>query len=90
MTRHLLAFLALLSGLAALSGQAHASPSPLSPCNVGAPAEMSEMRENLEARRADAPDKAARRCRETRTATPMPRPAVLRVPTLMGIERALE
>jgi len=90
MTRHFLAFLALLSGLAALSGPAHASAHPLSPCNVGASAEATENRPHLAAKPADAPDKAARRCRETRRTLAQPRPRVLRMPVLMGVERALE
>ena len=73
MTRHILALLALLSGLAALSGTAHAS-------SAGP----------LAAKRLDAPDKAARRCLETRRTSPVPRPRVLRMPVLMGVERALE
>jgi len=90
MTRHLLALLALLSGLAALSGPAYASSQPLSACNIGASAEASEKRARLAAKPADAGDKAARRCRETRRTSPPPRPRALRMPVLMGVERALE
>jgi len=91
MTRHILALLALLSGLAALSGTAHASSAgPLAACNIGASAEAAESRAHLPAKRLDAPDKAARRCRETRRTAPVPRPRVLRMPVLMGVERALE
>ena len=90
MTRHFLALLALLSGLAALSGPAHASASPLAACNIGAMAEAGEHRANLPAKRADAGDKAARRSRETRQARRAPLPRGLRLPVLMGVERALE
>lgn len=90
MTRHILALLALLSGLAALSGPAHASAHPLAACNVGASAEAGETRTHLAAKPADAGDKATRRCRETRRPSPVPRPRALRMPVLMGVERALE
>jgi hypothetical protein len=90
MTRHFIAFLALLSGLAALSGPAHASAHPLSSCNVGASVEATERRAHLPAEPADAGDRAARRCRETRRSSPVPRPYGLRMPVLMGVERALE
>ena len=90
MTRHFLAFLALLSGLSALTGPAHASAHPLSACNVGTCAEAAENRAHLPSKLADAPDKAARRCRETRLVSPVPRPRVMRMPVTMGVERALE
>ncbi|KPP90278.1 hypothetical protein [Erythrobacter sp. HL-111] len=90
MTRHLLALLALLSGLAALSGPASASAHPLVACNIGPSAEASEARAHVPATPADAGDKAARRGRETQRPAPVPRPRALRMPVLMGVERALE
>jgi len=90
MTRHFLALIALLSGLAALSGPAHASAHQLSACNVGAAAEASEMRAHVPAQAADSGVKTARRCRETRRIALPLGGCELRLPVLMGVERALE
>ena len=89
MTRHLLAILALLSGLAALSGPAHASVIHSAPCDVvstgtsqekaGTPAELRESAKKRDTR-----------CRKVKAPKRMLLPQSQRVPVAMGIERAFE
>ncbi len=91
MTRRFLAFLALLTGLVALGGPANASLAEALACNASIAAAAGDetcASENVAAQPVPAT------LRETReVAAPERRPAVpeaLRLPVLMGIERAYE
>ena len=90
MTRHLFAFLALLSGLAALNAPAHASMVDAMACDTSVSASANDDT-SAEQIPVDAPPSSAK----TSTATEAPlreatRPLNLRLPVLMGIERAYE
>jgi len=91
MTRRLLAFLALLTSLVALGGTAQASLAEALACNSSIAAASGD-----EAAKAEsvAVQPAPSTIQATRAAeTPCPPPAVprsLRLPVLMGIERAYE
>ena len=90
MTRHLFAFLALLSGLAALNAPAHASMVDAMACDTSVSASAND-NTSTEQIPVDAPPSSAK----TSTATETPireatRPLTLRLPVLMGIERAYE
>lgn len=90
MTRHVFAFLALLSGLAALNAPAHASMVDAMACDTSVSASANDDT-SAEQIPANAPPSSAK----TSTATDAPlnratRPLSLRLPVLMGIERAYE
>ena len=90
MTRHIFAFLALLSGLAALNAPAHASLVDAMACDtsVSASANDDGAAEQIPA---NAPPSSA--SQSTAAEAPvrvMPLPTALRLPVLMGIERAYE
>ena len=90
MTRHIFALLALLSGLAALNAPAHASLVDAMACDTSVSASADEDR-SAEQIPANAPPASA----SESTASEAPeravsRPLSLRLPVLMGIERAYE
>ncbi|WP_390582916.1 hypothetical protein [Erythrobacter sp. MTPC3] len=91
MTRKLFAFLAMLSGLVALSGPAAASySSAASPCNasVSASADAIAASEHVQAEFGQTSGSIA--ADEADIDPPSPTPHALRLPVLMGIERAYE
>lgn len=91
MTRHLFAFLALLSGLAAISQPVHAHLAEASAaCDAGVEvsAESASAADHVEVKSAS--DKAAQRKAKQPQKRLAPSPASLRLPVLMGIERAYE
>ena len=90
MTRHIVAFLALLSGLAALNSPAHASMAEAMACDTSVTASTQDeaKSEQVLARTNAKPAKSDAASQQVeRTAL---RPANLRLPVLMGIERAYE
>lgn len=91
MTRHILAFLALLTGLAAIGSPAQASLAEVLACNssiAAAAADEVAGSESAPVQPAPATLKQSREVEapESRPATPH----ALRLPVLMGIERAYE
>lgn len=91
MTRHLFAFLALLSGLVAFGGPAHASLAEALACDSSIAASAPGDAARSEASRPEAlpatiRDHAAREPAAFAPAVPVR----LRLPVLMGIERAYE
>ncbi len=91
MTRHFLALLALLTGLAALGSPAQASLAEALACNASIAAAAGEEAAGSESAPAQpAPATiSATRAVEAPARRPAP-PASLRLPVLMGIERAYE
>lgn len=91
MTRHLLALIALLSGFAALTAPANATAMAAFSSDVDVSAGASDNAKSEDCR---CPVEAAQRgtkCPEKKPAPNNPRlPEVLRLPVLMGIERAYE
>jgi hypothetical protein len=90
MTRHFFAFLALITGLLALNAPAHASYADAIACDtsVSASANVDAVSVLIPA---NAPPSTA--SQSTAAETPEPaqvQPAALRLPVLMGIERAYE
>lgn len=90
MKRQLIAFLALLSGLAALSGPANASVISAVSCDVGISAEANESKAGTPESVREAAKKRPVRCRTVKTPKRVQLPQSLRVPVAMGIERAYE
>ncbi|MBV7259783.1 hypothetical protein [Erythrobacter crassostreae] len=91
MTRKLFAFLAMLSGLAALGGTATASYAhPASSCNTSVSAAAENASADHATQSTRDPGKAAKRKKGCRAKKPMPMPRSMRVPVLMGIDRAYE
>ncbi len=90
MTRHILAILALLSGLAALSGPAHASVLHAAPCDVGVSTGTSEEKAGTPAELRETEKKRDVRCRKLKAPKRILLPQSKRVPVAMGIERAFE
>lgn len=91
MTRHFFALLALLTGLAALGSPAQASLAEALACNASIAAAAGEEASGSESAASQAAPASLRDTREV--ARPERRPAVpaaLRLPVLMGIERAYE
>ena len=91
MTRHFFALLALLTGLAALGSPAQASLAEALACNSSIAAAAGEETSGSESVAAQPAPATLRATREV--AKPERRPAVpeaLRLPVLMGIERAYE
>lgn len=90
MRRQLIAFLALLTGLAALGAPASASINEALNQNfdVSAHAEPSDNCDR--ATPADDPQKKATKCRKAKKRKTGQVPEALRLPVLMGIERAYE
>jgi hypothetical protein len=90
MTRHFFAFLALLSGLAALSGPAHASAlDPLACAASLTECDVSDRASEQVA--ANAPPSTVSQSIATQARAPLAaQPLALRAPVLMGIDRAYE
>jgi hypothetical protein len=91
MTRRLLAFLALLTSLAALGGTAHASLAEALACSSSVAAASGDERagvEHVAVQPAPATISATRAAEPS--CPPPPVPAGLSLPVLMGIERAFE
>ncbi len=91
MIRKLFALLALLTGLAALSGPANASVLDNLPCDIGIASDSAQDQGGLpETIRKERAAKVTVRCPSSKTAPMMPVPESLRLPVLMGIERSFE
>lgn len=90
MTRHLLAILALLSGLAALSGPAYASVVHSAPCDVGVSTGTSDEKAGAPVELRETAKKRDVRCRKLKAPKRILLPQTPRVPVAMGIERAYE
>ncbi|MEL7196919.1 MAG: hypothetical protein AAGL10_01260 [Pseudomonadota bacterium] len=91
MTRHIFAFLALLSGLAAIDQPVHAHLAEASAaCDAGTEASADQAGGADHTGVKTASDKAAKRKAKKADVAPAPLPAFLRLPVLMGIERAYE
>ena len=91
MTRRLIAFLALLTGLAALSGAATASYAHTSSqcdASVSATADSAAASQQAPIERQTA--KASRRADQKVPKHRAPAPDLIRMPVLMGVERAYE
>jgi hypothetical protein len=91
MTRHFFAFLALLSGLAAFGTPAQASLAEVLACDSSIAASASVDAARSEASHVESPPATISASRASEpAATTRPEPAGLRLPVLMGIERAYE
>jgi hypothetical protein len=91
MTRRFLALLALLTSLVALGGTAQASLAEVLACNASIAADSGDERsggESVAVQPVPATISATRAAETSCTAPPAPRS--LRLPVLMGIERAFE
>lgn len=91
MTRRFLALLALLTGLVALGGTAHASLAEALACNASVAAASGDElagSESIAAQPAPATISATRAAEAPLAETPVPQS--LRLPVLMGIERSFE
>ena len=90
MTRHILALLALLTGLTAFSSPVQASLAEALACNssIAAAAEETSGGETAAAQPAPTTLKQTRKVEAPESRTQAP--AALRLPVLMGIERAYE
>lgn len=91
MTRQLLALLALLSGLAALQAPASASVLDNLPCDIGISSDSGQDQSGLpETVRKERKASQSIRCPSQKAPRALRVPEVLRLPVLMGIERAFE
>lgn len=91
MTRHILALLALLTGLAALGSPAQASLAEALACNSSVTAACGEEVSGCESAAAQPVPATLQETREVEAPERRPAvPASLRLPVLMGIERAYE
>lgn len=91
MTRHFFAFLALLSGLAAFGGPAQASLAQALQCDASIAASASHDPARSEAGHTETlPAVVNATCAAEPAAILRIEPAALRLPVLMGIERAYE
>lgn len=91
MTRHILAFLALLSGLAALGSPAQASLAEALACSASIAAAAGEEATGSESAAVQPAPATLKQSREVEAPESRPAPpASLRLPVLMGIERAYE
>ncbi|MBV7267276.1 hypothetical protein [Erythrobacter ani] len=91
MTRRFLAFLALISGLAALSVPAAASyMSEPSPCDSSVSAASESATAGEQAQVGQRPGRTLSDPKGSQIDLRTPRPRTLRLPVLMGIERAYE
>ncbi len=91
MTRKLFALLALLTGLAALSGPANASVLDNIPCDIGVASDYADDQGGLpETVRKQRFAKALVCCPTSTAPRSKPEARYLRLPVLMGIERAFE
>ena len=91
MTRRFLAFLALLTGLVALGGTAQASLAEALACSSSITAASGDEAANGESVAVQPSPSTIQATRATETPRPLPAvPTALRLPVLMGIERAYE
>jgi hypothetical protein len=91
MTRRFLALLALLTGLVALGGTAQASFAEALACNASIAAAAGDEASGSESVAAQPAPTSLRETRQIEAPEPRPAPpASLRLPVLMGIERAFE
>ena len=91
MTRHILALLALLTGLAAFGGTAQASLTEALACNSSIAATAGEEASGSEKAAAQPAPATLHETRKVEAPESRPAaPAALRLPVLMGIERAYE
>ncbi|MDA9918608.1 hypothetical protein N9D37_01835 [Erythrobacter sp.] len=91
MTRKLFAFLAMLSGLAALGGTATASYAHTSSaCNASVSASADNAAIDRRTQSEADPGKISARKKDAAKTLRTPRPQSLHVPVLMGIDRAYE
>lgn len=91
MTRHILALLALLTGLAALGSPAQASFAEALACNASIAAASGEEAPGIESAAVQPAPTTLQETREVEAPESRPAaPASLRLPVLMGIERAFE
>ncbi|MFO6447112.1 hypothetical protein ACLBKU_08190 [Erythrobacter sp. NE805] len=91
MTRRFLALLALLTGLVALGGTAQASLAEALACSASVAAASGEERSPGESVAVQPAPATIQATRAAETPCPQrPAPSVLRLPVLMGIERAYE
>jgi hypothetical protein len=91
MTRHFFALLALLTGLAAFGSPAQASLAEALACDASIAASTADEAARSEASRAERQPGNVHASRAVEPVAPIPpAPARLRLPVLMGIERAYE
>lgn len=90
MTRQFFAFLALLSGLAALSSPANASVVEVLSCDVGVSVEAGTDTAGVPTVVREATKKHLAKSRATKKPKRLPARDLPRLPVLMGIERAFE
>jgi len=91
MRRHLLALIALMTGLAAIGHPAHASLADALSSDVDVAANASDSASGDACPCSEPDAKQSTRCSAgDRKPTKTPVPAKLRLPVLMGVERAIE
>jgi hypothetical protein len=91
MTRHILALLALLTGLAAFGSPAQASLAEALACNSSIAAAADDEASGIESAAVQPAPTTLQETREVEAPVSRPAaPASLRLPVLMGIERAFE
>ncbi len=90
MRRQLIAFLALLTGLAALGAPAQASITDVINHDFGVSADAETNRACDRVTPASEPEKQVSKCKKMKKRRKAPVPAALRMPVLMGIDRAYE
>ncbi|MEM6267265.1 MAG: hypothetical protein AAF707_07045 [Pseudomonadota bacterium] len=89
-TRHLFAFLALLSGLAVLSHPVHAHLTEGARCDTSMEASAQAMADADHAPGLEASETTSKRELREPAENTAPLPDALRLPVLMGVERAYE
>jgi len=90
MTRHLFALLALITGLAAFNAPAHASYVDAMACDTSVSASANDDAAAVLIPANASPNTASQSAAAETTERFAPLPASLRLPVLMGIERAFE
>ncbi len=90
MRRQIIAFLALLTGFAAIGSPAHATLAEALNQDIGVAA-GADANEPCEATTpAGKPEKQTAKCKDAKKGKPVRVPKVLRLPVLMGVDRAYE
>lgn len=90
MTRHFFAFLALITGLLAFDAPAHASYVDAMACDTSVSASANDDPASVQIREHASPVTVSQSAAIQTPFRASPRPASLRLPVLMGIERAYE